>query len=80
MADYLKVQCFAVRVLPSSEIAELPKPTRKAIEQHLELARRNGVTQVFLAKPARLSIPFLNRKHLAMRVVDTLVAERRPAS
>jgi K+-sensing histidine kinase KdpD len=110
VADYLKAQCFAVCVLPSSELAELPKPTREAIEQHLDFARklhietrvlegadaaeamvdfarRNGVTQIFLAKPARRSIPFLNKKHLAMRVVDlakdmqvTVVAERRPAS
>jgi two-component system sensor histidine kinase KdpD len=110
VADYLKAQCFAVCVLPSSEMAELPKPTREAIERHLDFARklrietrvlegadaaealvdfarRNGVTQIFLAKPARRSIPFLNKKHLAMRVVDlakdmqvTVVAERRPAS
>ena len=110
VADYLKAQCFAVCVLPSSEMAELPKPTRDAIEQHLDFARklhietrvlegedaaealvdfarRNGVTQIFLAKPPKRSIPFLNKKHLAMRVVDlakdmqvTVVAERRPAS
>jgi two-component system sensor histidine kinase KdpD len=110
VADYLKAQCFAVCVLPSSEMAKLPKPAREAIERHLDFARklhietrvlegedaaealvdfarRNGVTQIFLAKPPKRSIPFLNKKHFAMRVVDlakdmqvTVVAERRPAS
>jgi len=110
VADYLKAQCFAVCVLPSSEMAKLPKPTREAIEQHLDFARklhietrvlegrdaaealvdfarRNGVTQIFLAKPPQRSVPFLNKKHIAMKVVDlakdmqvTVVAERRPAS
>ncbi|MCX6638694.1 MAG: histidine kinase [Acidobacteria bacterium] len=110
VADYLKAQCFAVCVLPSSEMAKLPKPAREAIERHLDFARklhietrvlegkdaaealvdfarRNGVTQIFLAKPPKRSIPFLNKKHFAMRVVDlakdmqvTVVAERRHAS
>lgn len=108
VADYLKADCFAVCVLPSSNMAELPKPSRQAIEQHLDFARklhietrvlegedaaealvafarRNGVTQIFLAKPLNRSIPFLNKKHTAMKVVElakdmqvTVVAERRP--
>ncbi len=109
MADYLKADCFAVCVLVSSNLAELPKPTREVLEQHLDFARklhietrvlegddtaealvdfarRNGVTQIFLAKPPKRPIPLLNKKHIAMRVVDlakdmqvTVVAERRPS-
>jgi len=107
VADYLQADCFAVCVLPSSRMEELPPPAREALEQHLDFARklhietrvlegedaaaelvafarRNGVTQIFLAKPPRRSIPLLNKKHLAMQVVElakdmqvTVVADRR---
>jgi two-component system sensor histidine kinase KdpD len=108
VADYLKADCFAVSVLASGHIGELPKETGEALAQHLEFARklhietrvleggdeaealvdfarRNGVTQIFLAKPPKRFIPWLNKKHTAMRVVHlakdmqvTVVAERRP--
>lgn len=109
VADYLKADCFAVSVLVSGGIGELPKETREALERHLEFARklhiethvlegrdeaktlvdfarRNGVTQIFLARPPKRFIPALNKRHTAMRVVDlakemqvTVVAERRPS-
>jgi two-component system sensor histidine kinase KdpD len=107
VADYLRADCFAVCVLPSSSMTELPKAAREAIEQHLDFARklhietrvlesgdpaqalvdfarRNGVTQIFLAKPPQRSVPFLHKRQLAMRVVAlakdmqvTVVADRR---
>ncbi|HKC12378.1 MAG TPA: histidine kinase, partial [Vicinamibacteria bacterium] len=55
-------------------------------EALVDFARRNGVTQIFLAKPPKRLIPLLNKKHTAMRVVDlakdmqvTVVAERGPS-
>ena len=51
----------------------------------VEFAGRNGVTQIFVAKPPRSRLPFLSKRQLAMRVVRlakdmqvTVVAERRP--
>ena len=103
----MRADCFAVCVLPSSSMAELPKAAREAIEQHLDFARklhietrvlesgdpaqalvdfarRNGVTQIFLAKPPKRSVPFLHKRQLAMQVVAlakdmqvTVVADRR---
>jgi two-component system sensor histidine kinase KdpD len=54
----------------------------------VDFARRNGVTQIFLAKPRKLMLPLLQKRQTAMRVVDLakdmqviIVAERRhPAS
>ena len=40
VADYLKADCFGVCVLRSSNLADLPKATREAIERHLEFARK----------------------------------------
>jgi two-component system, OmpR family, sensor histidine kinase KdpD len=53
-------------------------------EALVEFARRNGVTQIFVAKPPRSALPILSKRQLAMRVVRlaknmqvTVVAERR---
>ena len=54
----------------------------------VDFARRNGVTQIFLAKPRKLLLPLLQKRQTAMRAVDLakdmqviIVAERRhPAS
>lgn len=53
-------------------------------EALVEFARRNGVTQIFVAKPPRSKLSFLSKRQLAMRVVRlaknmqvTVVAERR---
>jgi two-component system sensor histidine kinase KdpD len=35
----------------------------------VDFARRNGVTQIFLAKPPRKAVPFLGKRHIAMRVI-----------
>ncbi len=50
----------------------------------VDFARRNGVTQIFLAKPPRPVLRFLSKRQLAMRIVRlardiqvTVVAERR---
>ena len=49
-----------------------------------DFARTNEVTQIFLAKPPRSALPFLNRRQLVMKVVRlakdiqvTVVADRR---
>ena len=109
VADYLNADCFAVCVLRTASIADLPKATREALEQHLDFARklhieaivlqgqdvasslvdfarRNRVTQAFLAKPPKRTIPLLTKMHMVMKVVRlakdmqvTLVADRRRA-
>lgn len=50
----------------------------------VDFARRNGVTQIFLAKPRKLMLPLLQKRQTAMRAVDLakdmqviIVAERR---
>ena len=50
----------------------------------VDFARRNGVTQIFVARPPKRSLPLINRKHIAMRIVELakdmqviVVAERR---
>jgi two-component system sensor histidine kinase KdpD len=40
VADYLKADCFAVSVLASGNIGDLPKASREALERHLEFARK----------------------------------------
>jgi len=109
VADYLNADCFAVCVLRTASIADLPKATREALEQHLDFARklhieaivlqgqdvasslvdfarRNRVTQAFLAKPQKRTIALLTKMHMVMKVVRlakdmqvTLVADRRRA-
>jgi len=84
VADYLKADCFAVGVLPSSN--------REAIERHLDFARqlhietrvlegedpadtlvdfarRNGVTQIFLAKPPKRKLLTWGKRDIVMKVV-----------
>ncbi len=53
----------------------------------VDFARRNGVTQIFLAKPPRQLLPLLQKRQTAMRVVELakdmqviIVAERRRAA
>src|SRR5580658_59088 len=38
-------------------------------EALVDFARRNGVTQIFLAKPAKRSLPFLGKRDLVMDIV-----------
>ena len=40
-----------------------------AAEALVDFARRNGVTQIFLARPPKRSIPWLRRKHPAMKIL-----------
>ncbi|MGO9242160.1 MAG: histidine kinase [Bryobacteraceae bacterium] len=49
----------------------------------VEFARRNGVTQLLLARPPKHTLPIFRRRHVSMRIVDlakdmqvTVVAER----
>ena len=99
VADYLKADCFAVSVqrsplLPALEThldfaRKLRIETRvlegdNEAETLVDFARRNGVTQIFLAKPSKPSIPFFGKRHLVMDIVRlaqdrqvTVVAERR---
>ena len=57
-----------------------------AAETLVDFTRRNGVTQIFLAKPAKPTIPILGKRNFVMDVVRlakdrqvTVVAERRVA-
>ena len=57
-----------------------------AAETLVDFTRRNGVTQIFLAKPAKPAIPILAKRNFVMEVVRlakdrqvTVVAERRVA-
>jgi two-component system sensor histidine kinase KdpD len=57
-----------------------------AAETLVDFTRRNGVTQIFLAKPAKPAIPILRKRNFVMDVVRlakdrqvTVVAERRVA-
>ncbi|MBZ5601961.1 MAG: histidine kinase [Acidobacteriia bacterium] len=99
VADYLKADCFAVAVLPSPNAEQLERhldfarklhiETRilesdKPAEALVEFARRNGVTQIFLAKPPRRPFRVIGKRPLAMEVVRlatdrqvTVVAERK---
>ncbi len=101
VADYLKADCFAVAILPSPDREQLERHLEFARKLHIEtrmlessnpaealvdFARRNGVTQIFLTKPERRTIPFLGKRALAMDIVRlaqdrqvTIVAERRHA-
>jgi two-component system sensor histidine kinase KdpD len=52
-------------------------------ETLVEFARRNGVTQVFLAPPPKRALAVFRRRHISMRIVElakdmqvTVVAER----
>ncbi|MEX2262742.1 MAG: histidine kinase [Bryobacteraceae bacterium] len=92
VADYLKADCFAVCVLPSADLSQIPAAVREPVERHLDFARklhietrilegkdvartlvdfarRNGVTQIFLAKPAKRALPFLAKRDYVMKVV-----------
>jgi two-component system sensor histidine kinase KdpD len=40
VADYLNADCFAVCVLPSSDLGVLPRPARDTLEKHLDFARK----------------------------------------
>lgn len=100
VADYLKADCFAVAVMPSPDREKIEQHLEFARKLHIEtrilesddpaealvdFARRNGVTQIFLAKPDARSLPMIGKKrHLVMDVVRlasdrqvTVVAERR---
>ena len=101
VADYLKADCFAVAVLPSPGQEQINQHLEFARKLHIEtrilesadpaealvdFARRNAVTQIFLAQPEARSLPLLGkRRHLVMDVVRLandrqviIVAERRP--
>ncbi len=110
VADYLKADCFAVAVLPTSGLDDLPAKSREAIDRHLDFARKlhietrvlegddeaetlvgfahtNSVTQIFLPKPPRSTLPFLGKRQLTMKVIRlardiqvTVVADRRRMS
>lgn len=72
--DFARKLHIEVRVLEGEDVAETL----------VDFARRNGVTQIFLAKPPRSVLSFMIRKHFVMKVVRlardmqvTVVAERR---
>jgi two-component system, OmpR family, sensor histidine kinase KdpD len=107
VADYLRAECFAVCIFPSTDLEGLDPPAKEAIDKHLDFARRlhietrvlagedpaqtlvdfarqNGVTQIFVSKPARRKIHFFASHDFAMKVVRlatdmqvSVVAERR---
>jgi two-component system sensor histidine kinase KdpD len=72
--DFARKMHIETRVLDGEDTAEAL----------VDFARRNGVTQIFLAKPPRRSLLSLNRKQIAIRIVElakdmqvTVVADRR---
>jgi len=84
VADYLKADCFAVAVTPSSDATQLERHLEFARKLHIEtrvlesetpaeaivdFARRNGVTQIFLSRPPKRTFPFLGKKHPVMDIV-----------
>ena len=99
VADYLKADCFAVGVMPSPDPVALEQHLEFARKLHIEtrvlegsnaaetlvdFARRNAVTQIFLAKPPKRQFPFLGPRSVAMDVVRlakdrqvTVVADRK---
>jgi len=108
VADFLRVDCFAVAVRREVDPRDIPAERREALERHLrfarnlhietrtlvgddvaatlvEFARRQRVTQIFLARPqAGPQLPFFGRDlvqqvvRLASDMQVTIVAERRP--
>jgi two-component system, OmpR family, sensor histidine kinase KdpD len=101
VADYLKAECFAVGVLPSPDPAQFERhldfarklrietrvlESEDPAEALFDFARRNGVTQMFLAKPSKRSFPFVGKRPLVMDIVRLakdrqiiVVAERKHA-
>jgi two-component system sensor histidine kinase KdpD len=107
VADYLRAECFAVCILPSSGLGTVEPAARESIERHLDFARRlrietrvlasddraralvdfarrNGVTQIFVAKPEKQRLFFLSLRDFVMKVVRlasdmqvSVVSERR---
>ena len=72
--DFARKLHIETRVLEGDDTAEAL----------VDFARLNGVTQIFLAKPPKRPVLLLNRKQMAMRIVDlakdmqvTVVADRR---
>jgi two-component system sensor histidine kinase KdpD len=72
--DFARKLHIETRVLEGAGVAETL----------VDFARRNGVTQIFLARPPRPQLPFLARKHFVMKVVRlardmqvTVVADHR---
>jgi two-component system, OmpR family, sensor histidine kinase KdpD len=98
VADYLKAECFAVGVMPTPDEPLLERHLDFARKLHIEtrvlesdrpaeaivdFAKRNGVTQIFLSKPSKRSLPLIGRRPLVMDIVKlaqdrqvTVVAER----
>lgn len=91
VADYLKADCFAVGVTPSSDPAALEQHLEFARKLHIEtrvlegqnaaealvgFARRNAVTQIFLSKPSKRRSVAMDVLRLAKDRQVTMVAER----
>jgi two-component system sensor histidine kinase KdpD len=84
VADYLKADCFAVAVLPSSNAVQIEHHLEFARKLHIEtrvlesedpaeaivdFARRNGVTQIFLSRPPKRTFRFIGKKDPVMDIV-----------
>ena len=75
--DFARKLHIETRVLEGEDVAQTL----------VDFARRNAVTQIFLAKPSRQAFSIRNKNHTVMQVVRlahemqvTVVADRRPAS
>ncbi len=75
--DFARKLHIETRVLEGQDVAQTL----------VDFARRNAVTQIFLAKPPRHAFSIRNKNHAVMQVVRlahemqvTVVADRRPAS
>jgi two-component system, OmpR family, sensor histidine kinase KdpD len=69
VADYLKADCFAVCVVPSGGLAALPRPSREALEHHLDFARKLHIETRVLegVNPAETLVDFA-RQHAVTQI------------
>ena len=60
VADYLRAECFAVCIVPSTDLGDFDPPVREAIEKHLDFARRLHIeTRVIAGEdPAETLVEF----------------------
>jgi two-component system sensor histidine kinase KdpD len=69
VADYLKADCFAVCVLPAGGMAALPRPTREALERHLDFARKLHIeTRILEGAGAAETLVDFARQHAVTQI------------
>jgi two-component system sensor histidine kinase KdpD len=71
VADYLKVECYAVAVSPTGDLQQLPPDEREAVERHLNFARNLGVDTHVVAgeRPEDAVVDFARRNGVSQILV-----------